>query len=264
MYWGKVIGTLLGAATLKPGVALLGLVLGHQFDRGFKSRYRAFSEAGSRTGNLPDGFVESLFKCMGHLAKTDGRVTEDEIRAARAVMHRLNLGPGAVRRAIADFEEGKRRDFPLAATVRKARRDALRRAENRLLFVRLLLEVGLSKPRMRNAERALIWQVCGELDIGRVELAQLEAMLRAQQGFRQSPAGNADRDRVSAAYRTLGVRSDASNDEIKTAYRRLINRSHPDKIAANDPAAAELARAEQRTREVRAAYELLKTRRSIR
>ena len=262
MYWGKVIGTLLGAATLKPGFALLGLILGHQFDRGFKSRSRGFSDAD--VGSIPDGFADALFQCMGHLAKVDGRVTEDEIRAARSVMHRLNLGPGAVRRAIASFEEGKRPDFPLKASVKKARRDPLRRAENRLLFVRLLLEVGLSKARMRARERALIWDICTELDIGRVELAQLEAMLRAQRGFRQSPAGSIDKTRVRSAYATLGVKADASNDEIKTAYRRQMNRNHPDKLAANDPDATEIAAAEKRTREVRAAYELLKTRRSIR
>jgi DnaJ like chaperone protein len=201
---------------------------------------------------------------MGHLAKVDGRVTEDEIRAARSVMHRLDLGPGAVRRAIANFEEGKRPDFAIEATVRKARRSVLRRADTRLMFVRLLLEVGLSKSSVRSAERALIWKICTELDIGRVDLAQLEAMLRAQRGFRQSPAGNADRGRVNAAYVTLGIKPDATNDEVKTAYRRQMNRNHPDKIAASDPDAAQLAAAEKRTREVRAAYELLKTRRSIR
>lgn len=264
MYWGKVIGTLLGAATLKPWFALLGLVLGHQFDKGFASRYRAFSESDARTGVMPDGFNDALFQCMGQLAKADGRVSEDEIRAARSVMHRLNLGPGAVRRAIASFEQGKAPGFPLAATVKRARRDPLRRADYRLLFVRLLLEVGLSKPRMRSSERAMIWEICTLLDIGRVELAQLEAMLRAQKGFRQSPAGTIDRDRVGAAYSTLGVEPDATNDDIKTAYRRLINRSHPDKIAASNPDPEEIAQAEQRTREVRAAYELLKTRRSIR
>jgi len=264
VYWGKLIGTLLGAATLKPMLALLGLILGHQFDRGFQSRYRAFSDAGARTGMLPDGFAPALFQCMGHLAKADGRVTEEEIRAARGVMHRLNLGPAAVRRAIGHFEDGKSATFAFAATLKRVRRDALRRPEHRLLFVRLLLEVGLSKPRMRAKERALIWEACTAFDIGRVELAQLEAMLRAQKGFRQSPAGDADRDRVSAAYALLGVAPDASNSDIKTAYRRLMNQSHPDKLAASKPDARQLAAAEQKTREVRSAYELLKTRRSIR
>jgi len=97
-----------------------------------------------------------------------------------------------------------------------------------------------------------------------VELAQLEAMLRAQRGFRRSAAGSADTKRVDAAYVTLGVDKAATNAEVKTAYRRLINKSHPDKLAAGNPDAVLLAEAQRRTREVRGAYELLKTRRNIR
>ena len=97
-----------------------------------------------------------------------------------------------------------------------------------------------------------------------MELAQLEAMIRAQKGFKHSPAGDADAERVRKAYRTLGVEATATNDEVKKAYRRQMNRNHPDKIASSNPAADVVAEAERRTREVRGAYELLKTRRSIR
>ena len=132
------------------------------------------------------------------------------------------------------------------------------------MFVRLVLEVSLAKSRLQQQERAAIWSMCIELEVGRVELAQLEAMIRAQRGFRRSPAGDADAARVNAAYKSLGVEHDASNDEIKKSYRRLMNRNHPDKIASSNPNAAVLAEAERRTREVRVAYELLKARRAIR
>ena len=130
--------------------------------------------------------------------------------------------------------------------------------------MRLLLEVSLAKKRLSQGERAVIWAICRELDIGRVELAQLEAMVRAQKGFRRSPAGDADAARVQAAYRALGVSESATNDEIKKAYRRLMNKNHPDKIASSNPDAEVLAEAERRTREVRSAYDLLKARRTIR
>ena len=110
----------------------------------------------------------------------------------------------------------------------------------------------------------MIWTVCSELDIGRVELAQLEAMIRAQKGFRHSPEGDADARRVRNAYKTLGVDESTTNDEIKKAYRRLMNKNHPDKIASRQPAAQVLAEAQKRTREIREAYEMLKARRSIR
>lgn len=264
MYWGKIIGTLAGLATMKPWFVVLGLFLGHQFDRGFADRFQIFQKQGEDLGRVSDDFVSALFQTMGHLAKVDGRVSEDEIRAARMIMHRLGLAPAAVRRAINWFDAGKQPGFQLLGTIRAARRGSARASAKRILFVRLLLEVVLAKDALSKTERSTIWTICSEFDIGRVELAQLEAMIRAQKGFKQSPAGSADAARVRAAYEALGVSPEASNAEIKTAYRRLMNRNHPDKIAGSNPDAAVLAEAERRTREVRSAYELLKARRSIR
>jgi DnaJ like chaperone protein len=236
LYWGKIIGTVaglaIGSAMRAPWLALLGLFFGHQFDNGFAERYRSFTRDGTNIGRVSEQFVRALFSCMGHLAKTDGRVTEGEIRAARLVMHRIGLKPAQVRRAIGWFDDGKRPGFPFDT--------------------------------LRKEERARIWTICTELNIGRVELAQLEAMIRAQKGFKRSPAGDADAARVRGAYEALGISSDASNDDIKKAYRRLMNKNHPDKISSSNPGADVIAEAERRTREVRGAYEMLKARRSIR
>jgi DnaJ like chaperone protein len=247
-------------------MALIGVVLGHQFDRGFADRFAKFGAdvANGRLEQLSAQFVQTLFKTMGHLAKVDGRVSEHEIRAARALMHRLGLGPVETRQAIAWFEAGKEPGFPLQSTLRKLRAESARKAETRMLFLRLLMEVALSKPALHQRERTALWTICTELNIGRVELAQLEAMLRAQRGFRRSAAGNADAQRVDAAYATLGIDKSSTNAEIKKAYRRLMNKNHPDKIVADNPDKAAINEAERRTREVRGAYEMLKSRRSIR
>ena len=264
--WGKLIGTLAGLATGRPWLAVLGLILGHQFDRGFAERFARGERDATGDGRtrLPEHFLRALFQTMGHLAKADGRVSEDEIRAARALMHRLNLGPANIHQAIAWFEEGKAKTFPLLATVRRMNRDTVRQPDLRGMFVRLLIEVSLSKDTIDRRERSLLWTVCMELDIGRVELAQLEAMLRAQRAFRHSPAGAADAARVEDAYAVLGVDRSSTNEDIKKAYRRLMNKHHPDKIAASDPDDAELAAAQKKTRDIRSAYETLKTRRLIR
>lgn len=263
-YWGKVVGTVAGLATGRPLLGLLGLLLGHQFDRGFADRFSRLSSQRARIDKLPPAFLKPLFQTMGHIAKADGRVSEDEIRAARALMHRLGLGPADVRDAIGWFQSGKQNTYALQGSIRRLRRDAARSSELRRLFVHLLLEVALSKGSLHRRERSMLWQVCSELDIGRVELAQLEAMLRAQRGFRQSPEGNADAKRVSDAYQTLGLSPSASNAEIKKTYRRLTNRFHPDKLSGTNADAASIAEAERRTRDIRGAYDLLKVRRTIR
>ena len=249
---------------MKPLLVLLGAFVAYQIFRSFVAGYRTFQQQDVGSRAINDGFALALFQSMGYLAKVDGRVSEDEIRAARTVMHRLGLGPAAVHSAIDWFNEGKEPGFSLVQAMRKLRRVDARVAEERTMFVRLVLEVSLAKSRLHQKERAAIWTMCTELDIGRVELAQMEAMIRAQRGFRRSPAGDADAARVRAAYEALGVVQDATNDEIKKAYRRLMNRNHPDKVAPSNPNAAVLAEAERRTREVRSAYELLKARRAIR
>ena len=265
-YLGKIIGTLAGLATRNLWLALLGFILGHQFDRGFAEKVTFFGhqDFDARLDRLPPSFVKALFQTMGLLAKADGRVTEDEIRAARALMHRLGLGPSQIRQAIEWFEGGKQHNFSLISTLRQLRQESTRHIDTRGVFVRLLMEVSLSKDRLHQGERALYWTVCTELDIGRVELAQLEAMIRAQRGFRRSPQGSVDAQRVDDAYRALGLKQSSTNAEIKQAYRRLMNKNHPDKLASKNPDAAEITEAERKTKEIRSAYEMLKARRSIR
>jgi DnaJ like chaperone protein len=201
---------------------------------------------------------------MGSLAKSDGHVSEEEIRAARVLMHRLGLGPSEIREAIDWFEEGKGPTFALHETLRQLRRDTSRHTDLRLMFVQLLLEVALSKKSLHRRERAALWMICSELDISRVELAQLEAMLRAQKGFRRSAAGGADAERITSAYAVLGVNRSSTNEEIKKAYRRLMNRNHPDKLVGTGSDSTLASAAAKRTREIRGAYEMLKARRSIR
>ena len=179
-------------------------------------------------------------------------------------MHRLSLNPAQVRRAMDWFDAGKEPGFPLIQKMREVRRVSARSSSDRLTFVRLLLEVVLAKQGLKKEERALIWKICGEFDIGRVEFAQLEAMIRAQKGFKRSPAGDADARRVRGAYEALGVSPEATNDDVKKAYRRLMNKNHPDKLSGSNPDKTVIAEAERRTREVRGAYEMLKARRSIR
>lgn len=260
-YWGKVVGTVAGLAA-GPWVALVGLVLGHQFDRGY-ARHAA-SAAPDRLHKLPRSFVRPLFLVMGFLAKSDGRVSEKEIRAARTLMHRLGLDPAETRRAMDWFRDGKRPEFAVHRTLHELRRETRSGGEMRALFVRLLLEVALSKNVLHRRERAALWTICSELDIGRVELAQLEAMLRAQKGFRGAAAGGVDAARLERAYAVLGVSRSSTNAEIKQAYRRLMNRNHPDKLAGGAADPALVLAAQERTREIRGAWDMLRARRSIR
>jgi hypothetical protein len=65
----------------------------------------------------------------------------------------------------------------------------------------------------------------------------------------------------SDPYRVLGLSSDATDAEIHRAYRQLAAKYHPDKVAHLGEEFRRLA--EQRFKEIQAAYQELKQRRGI-
>ena len=251
-------GSLLGAA--------LGVLVGHQFDRGFSGTGSARGFSGPSAAERQKLFFESIFLAMGHLAKADGRVSEAEIQAARSVMHQWGLGPEDVRVAIELFTRGKQPDFPIDSQIRTlaaaigGQRDLLR------AFMEVLLEIPLSKGGVNPAEREVLWRIAAGLGLSRVEMAQLEAILRAQRSFGQGsrgPARSAELE-LEAAYKALGIEPSATDKEVKTAYRRLMNQHHPDKLASKGLPESMLEVAKERTREIRTAYERVRDHRGMR
>ncbi|MDJ0927561.1 MAG: co-chaperone DjlA [Gammaproteobacteria bacterium] len=269
MAWiGKLGGGVLGYMAGGPVGAAVGALLGHQFDRGLSNFDSAsvFQDRARVSGaERQQAFFEATFRVMGHLAKADGRVSEAEIQTARGIMHRMRLHPEAVRRAIELFTAGKqpgfRLDQQLAEFANACGRDrALVRA-----FLEFQMDLVLSKGNIKPSEREVLWRIAARLGVSRVELVQLEAVLRAQHSFGEQRHANAAQrpGDLAQAYRALGVESGATDREIKIAYRRLMNQHHPDKLVSRGLPDSMLEAAKERTREIRSAYELIKERRGL-
>ena len=261
MKWsGKLIGGAIGAF-FGPVGAAVGVLLGHQYDE----------HAGPRDaeGPTPDAaaigerFFRTAFEVMGHVAKADGRVSEREIAAARSVMAELRLNAAQVQAAIAHFTAGKQATFALDAALDALRRACAGRPDLLRVFIEIQMRAALTGSDLGPPARALLQRIGAALNVSRLELAHIEAVLRIRSGsFARDAAASAHATQLEAAYRVLEVTATASDDELAKAYRRQLSRHHPDKLKANGLPESMLEHAKQRTQQIIEAYELIRLRRS--
>jgi DnaJ like chaperone protein len=275
-WYGKIIGAILGYIIGRGFLgAIVGLVLGHQFDVAGSRRAAARGRVGQDDpAALRRAFFEATFQVMGHVAKSDGRVTEAEIDAAREAMRRFALSEADRQRAIELFTAGKAPDFPVDETLSQLRQRLGNQPDLCRLFVQIQLEAAIRGNSLGDRPRAVFQRICGALGISALEFASLEAMMRMHAGnYGYGPNGGRSSQgpgfgtrpdaRMTDAYDVLGVGPAASDAEVTKAFRRLMSQNHPDKLVAQGLPESMIAAAHERTQRILEAYELVKTHRGI-
>jgi DnaJ like chaperone protein len=247
-WMGKLIGGFIGALAMGPLGAALGALVGHQYDRGAGAQ--PFSTASP--AEIAEHFFRITFRVMGYIAKSDGRVSESEIAAARSIMSQLRLDPLRVRAAIDCFNAGKSGQFDLTEDLATL----LRMCAGRPDLLRIFLE-------LQGPVRSLLAQVAGKLGISAMELAHIEAVLRIRSGSFSHGAARRGPAPIDQAYEVLEVSASAADEEVIKAYRRQLSRHHPDKLKANGLPESMLEHAKERTQQIIEAYEVIKERRGL-
>lgn len=242
---------------LGPFGALLGVLLGHQLDEA------ATEPSLLSSADIGEQFFRSAFRVMGHLAKSDGRVSEREIAAARAVMSELNLDPAQVRAAIECFTSGKHPGFDLETELGLLREACAGRPDLLHIFVEIQVRAAVAGNDLGGPVSALLVRVASLLGISRIELAHMEAVLRIRRGsFRREPTRDTAQQ-LGEAYRVLETSATASDADVVTAYRRQLSRHHPDKLKANGLPDSMIEHAKERTQQIIEAYELVREKRGL-
>lgn len=259
-WFGKVVGAILGLILFRNAFGLLiGAVAGHMFDVGLMR---------VRTPPKPSSFIAPLFSFAGALSKSDGRVSEQEIRAAEALMGRLQLDSDLRRVAIERFNIGKQPEFEVHLAVADLKSWASGRRDLAFLLLDMLLDLVYAEGTLAVAKLAMVRKLCWSLGVSDAELNAIAAMkgygprYESPRGPRSGPQRPASNSTLTTdPYTVLGIGHDAKAPDIKRAYRKLMSQHHPDKLG-NVP--DELKhRAESRAREINAAYERIKSERGF-
>ncbi len=266
-YTGKVVGGLIGLI-LGPIGAVAGVLIGHQVDEHLDRQDALPPPGPEELAAIGERFFRATFRVMGYLAKADGRVSEREISAARAVMGELRLDGARVQQAIDCFTAGKQPGFDLAAELTALERACAGRPDLLRVFVEIQVRAALSGNNLDGPVRPLLNRMAGRLGLSPFELAQIEAVLRIRGGsFRYAHTGAVPgptpSEKLDQAYKVLEAAASDSDQDIVKAYRRQLSRHHPDKLKANGLPESMIEHAKQRTQQIIEAYELIRERRAM-
>ncbi|RDX36057.1 co-chaperone DjlA [Kangiella sp. HD9-110m-PIT-SAG07] len=268
-WFGKVIGGVLGFSLAGgPIGAIIGAVLGHQLDKKAEDYQERYAPGDQE--RVQAAFFTATFSTMGHIAKADGKVTQNEIRHAENVMQRMGLDQDARKFAIDLFQQGKEDSFDLEAVLTQFKQECQRRRNLMQMFLEVQITMALADGSIHEHERAILHRVGKHLGFAGFMIDQLIKMVQAQQGFhrhsQQGQGGNhggtyqqaPDAPSVDQAYQVLGVKGSDDEKTVKRAYRRLMSQHHPDKLVAKGLPEEMIKMATEKTQEIKSAYELIK------
>lgn len=207
---------------------------------------------------LPRWARAPLFFLLGYIARADGRVTEADIACAEAMMHALKLNRRQRRRAIRCFYKGKRAQrlpphlgLSLYLSQWLWPGPALRVAACLCHAAQVSGPPGQS--RRYRCEDAL-QQIGLPPDVGDALLSGYMDTAWKQNQIPPAPAS------YNEACQLLGLSPQAPLASLKRAYRRLVSRCHPDKLAGEQLSAQEQALARERLLRYQQAWELIRRR----
>ncbi|WP_460018722.1 TerB family tellurite resistance protein [Magnetospira thiophila] len=251
--WGKVIGGVAGFALLGgPLGALIGAAAGHYVD---KKR-----EAGGLDRLPPSGpeeltaykqaaFTVAMIALGAKMAKADGQVTRDEVNAFKEI---FQIPPGEMKSVGKLFDQAKHSSEGYEAYARQI--SDMFRGNPAILEELLagLFHIAKADGVIHQTEIDFLKGVANIFGFTDAEFEQIrETRMGAMPNTQSDP------------YVILGIRPDCTDEELKSAYRKLVREHHPDTLIAQGLPQEFMDLAHEKMAAINAAYDELKRRRGL-
>ena len=230
MAFGKWIGGFLGFLNGGPLGMLAGIILGTLFDSAISNDNSLKEENDTdnthhQTQNSGDrnGFLFSLMVLAAHIIHADGRIMHSEMEYVRRFL-RQNFSSQAENEGetilLRLFEEKKRMGTAQWNTEITAICQQLAFAmptEQRIQLIAFLCEIAKADGTLHPEERKALRQICINMSLDNGTAEQMLGL---------------GSNTLSDAYKVLGLHPDATDDEVRQAYKRMARENHPDRVAS--------------------------------
>lgn len=250
----KFIGVIIGFFMGGFWGAVIGYFVGGFFGSGLRKN---LTEGYNLHSQSSDIFFATTFSLMGHMAKADGRVSEQEVAQAEALMTKLGVTGNKRDEAIGFFKAGSSAEFDMHLALDKFAAAARLRADLKRNLLMFLVEMAMADGDLHANEEAMLRRVAQAINIDMRSFEQMLEMLKAQHSFSGSGQHASSADALADAYKAIGVEASATDKEVKRAYRKLMSQHHPDKMIAKGVPAEMLAIATEKTQEIQSAYDII-------
>lgn len=229
-------------------------------------------------------YIAVLFEVAGQVCAAKGHVSEADRSRVYAMTKALKLDAETEVLTRYAFNTGQMQNYPLRARLCRLYGAYSHDKHVLMLFCKHILEFTLIDGRLHNNERHILKIMADEFHIPYAQMLIFASQTvyrqnneyhyhywqtneqwkqqRQQQQHRQQWQSNTQSPPVEEsyndAYQVLGISANTSVQEIKQAYRRLMNKYHPDKLVKQKLSAAETQQATEHTQRIQAAYACIK------
>jgi len=238
--YAKWVGGGLGWAFGGPIGGILGYVLGSMFQGQQAMGGRSFRPGmPTTTGD----FNVSLLVLTAAIMKADGTVKRSELEYVKK-FYIANFGVEGAKHYIKLLGDILKKDFDVQEVSRQIGRFMDYSA--RLQLMHYLFGIALADGNIDDSEVEMIERIAMSMGLGATDFQSIKAMFVKD---------------TESAYKILGITANATDEEVKTAYREMAKKYHPDKVShlGEDVKKA----AEEKFMKVNEAYETIKKERRM-